>query len=983
MSAERAADTQPTTELAAPQPSSASESLMRRPVSLAFAGSATLVVAIVILTAILLRLVRLDAYVLSRGEAAWAYDGWAFFKGHPLPGADRLLETSPFFLILEALSFFLFGVTDAIARFAPATLGIGIVGLIVALRPFISRASLVGMLILAAISPTMVFASRTIDPAIAIAFSSLLLVVALMRAGIADSAGARSGWVMLAGVGAAATLASGPAGVTSLIAIGAAFLVAATIEKRHDGAARAAIGMLVRAPAELVIFLVSFVVALFVLFSRLLSDFSALAGILTTFADWGRMMGSRATALPPSFFVYALLLYEILAIVFSIVAVLSPRETTRTDHRRLGTTFFGVWFLVSLILMSAASGRIAEQTVLVALPLVLLGGMGLGRVLGRVNWAGFWTTRAGLLPLATFGLFVGLVAFGVAIARSNDPQASSSHALAPVFQIAFIVVVVLVPMAWLIWSHTGDAAGMRVLGTSVLLVLAILLGLFTFRSTTQLAYERADNGNELLARNLPTPGMHQLINQIDRLSRDLSVENLSNIDNTGTKGLRIAISPDVEWPFLWYFRDYPHARVAGPAGWTDKDDIVIALTPEGMDSAGFVVQQRAFENRTANAHADLKASTIFGDVVSPSKWYGSIRYLLFREMESSQPPTTVATGYAFRVSNKMNPNLGPFDLFMRNSPGPGSGLGQLSSPTGIAVSNDGQVIYVVNAGNQRIERYTRDGKFLGIWDSTNDPGLALAYSNGQGASGITIGDDGLVYVADTWNHIVLVLDKEGRVVRQLGQRGELTDIGDGSDPSEEPGLFFGPRGVALLDNEIYVTDTGNERVQVFGKDGTFLRAFGGFGSGEGELIEPTGIVAGPDGNIWIADSGNGRIVVYTPRGEVVQTVPVPSWAGQEGTNRINGLAFDHRGILFLTSPSRSEIDAYDGQTIVQIDNIDVVRPYGIVASPDDMILVTDNSESQVLHFVPKLPDGFGPQASPAASPVASPGATPTTQPGSG
>lgn len=979
MSAERAADIhQPTTDgSAATQRPSASETLMRRPVSLAFAGGASIVVTITVLTAILLRLVRLDAYVLSRGEAAWAYDGWAFFRGHPVPGSGELPETSPFFLILEAISFFLFGVTDAIARFAPALLGIGIVLLVVALRPFVSRAALVGMVILAAISPTLVFASRTVDPAIAVAFSSLLLVVALMRAANADPRGARLGWLVLAGVGAAATLASGPAGVTALIALAVAFLAASTIEKRQDGAARAAIGMLLRSPVELVIFLASFAVTLVVVFSRLLSDFTALAGILTTFADWGRMMGSRSTPLPPSFFVYALLLYEILAVVFAIVAVLSPKETTRPGGHRLGTTFFGVWFLVSLVLMSFASGRVAEQTVLVALPLILLGGMGLGRVLGQVNWRGFWTTRAGLLPLAALGLLVGLIALGVAIARSNDPQAATPHALGPVYQIAFVVIVVIVPMVWLLWTYSDGDRGVRELGTSLLLVLAVLLGLFTFRSTTELAYYRADDGNELLARNLPTPGVRQMIAQIDRLSRDLSVENLTNVDNTGTKGLRIAVSPEVEWPFMWYFRDYPNARVAGPAGWNDSDDIVIALTPEAMDSAGFVVQQRAFENRTANAHADLKASTIFGDLVTPSRWYSSIRYLLFREMESAQPPSTVATGYAFRVSNKINPNLGPFDLFMRNSPGPGSGLGQLSGPTGITISRDGQVIYVVDAGNQRIERYTRDGKFLGIWDVTNDPGLALAYANGQGASGITVGDDGLVYVADTWNHIVLVLDKEGRVVRQLGQRGELTDIGDGSDPSTDPGLFFGPRGVAVLDNEIYVTDTGNERVQVFGKDGTFLRAFGGYGSAMGELIEPTGIVAGPDGNIWVADSGNGRVMVYTPRGEVVEMIPVPSWAGQEGVNRINDLAFGDRGILYLTSPAQGEIDAWDGNEIVRVGNIDAVRPLGIVASPDDMLLVTDNAESQVIQLAPQLPPGFGaPVASPAASPGATPGATP-------
>lgn len=978
MSAERGEESQSTTEYAVPEPGSASEGVLHRPVSLMFAGRATLIISVAFLAAILLRVIRLDAYVLDSNEASWSFDAWSLYRGHPLPGTETLPETSPFFLIIEALSFFIFGVTDAIARFAPALFGIGIVALVIAIRPFVSRGALIGMALLAAVSPTFVFASRTVDPAIAIAFNSLLLVVALMRAAHADPHSTRRGWVVLAGIGTAATLASGPEGVTSLIAIGIGFIAASTIEKRVDSAARAGIGLLGRSIGDLAIFLLAFFFALIVLFTRLFSNIGALGGILTTFADWGRMMAWQSTALPQSFFMYVLLLYEILAVVFAIVAVVTKPAASVRHTRQLGTTLFSIWFIVALILHSFASGRETEQAVLVAMPLVLLGGMGLGQVIDRVNWRGFWTSRSGLLPLAVFGLFVGVIAFAMAIARSNDSEVPSAQQWSPFLQITFVVIVVIVPMIYLIWTNASDRIGMRELGVSALLVLAILLGLLTIRNTTTLAYYRADDGNELLARNIPTQGMRQFVAQVDRLSRDLSVDNMSNVDNTGTHGLHIAISPDVEWPFAWYFRDYQNLHVIGPAGWNDSDDIVIAPTSEGMDTAGFVVQQRAFENRTANAHVDLNASVIFDDIFSPDKWYESIRYALFREMESEQPPATISAGYAFRVSNKINPNLGPFDLFTKNTPGPGSGLGQLSSPTDLAVSPDGQVIYVVNAGNERIERYARDGTFISVWDATNDPGLSLAFSNGQGASGITLSDDGLVYLADTWNHIVVVLDQEGRVVRQLGQRGVLTDIGDGEDPASEPGLFFGPRGIALLEDEIYVTDTGNERVQVFGTDGTFLRAFGGYGSEPGQLLEPTGIVTGPDGNIWVADSGNGRVSVFTPRGDFVRDIPVESWQDQDSTDRVNYMAFDQNGVLYLTAPARGELDAYDGNNIVRIGNANVVQPVGVAVSPDGMLLVTDGAESEVVQFVPKLPDDFGPQTSPAASPISSPRATPAT-----
>jgi hypothetical protein len=145
-------------------------------------------------------------------------------------------------------------------------------------------------------------------------------------------------------------------------------------------------------------------------------------------------------------------------------------------------------------------------------------------------------------------------------------------------------------MAYLIWSYSRDRFGVRDLVSSALLVLALLLAMFTLRSATALAYYRADDGTELLARNVPTQGVEAFVSQVSRLSRDLSVESLSNIDNTGTFSVNIAISPDVEWPFAWYFRDYPNMRVTGPAGWNTDDDIVIAMTPEGMDTAGFVVQ---------------------------------------------------------------------------------------------------------------------------------------------------------------------------------------------------------------------------------------------------------------------------------------------------------------------------------------------------------------------------------------------------------
>ena len=120
----------------------------------------------------------------------------------------------------------------------------------------------------------------------------------------------------------------------------------------------------------------------------------------------------------------------------------------------------------------------------------------------------------------------------------------------------------------------------RYAGWCALLVVAVLLGFYTVRSTTQLAWIRADTGVELVAQHVPTEGTRAFVNQTLRLSRDLSLSEVSAADNTGSYGISIAVDPSIEWPFAWYFRDFQDLRITSPAGWNNAD-MVIAPTSEG------------------------------------------------------------------------------------------------------------------------------------------------------------------------------------------------------------------------------------------------------------------------------------------------------------------------------------------------------------------------------------------------------------------
>ena len=81
------------------------------------------------------------------------------------------------------------------------------------------------------------------------------------------------------------------------------------------------------------------------------------------------------------------------------------------------------------------------------------------------------------------------------------------------------------------------------------------------------------------------------------------------------------------------------------------------------------------------------------------------------------------------------------------------------------------------------------------------------------------------------------------------------------------GQFNYPVGIAIDSmGNIYVADTGNNRIQKFDKNGVYQSQFGSFGSGDGQLNYPTGIAFDAAGDIYIADEGNDRVQKFNSEG---------------------------------------------------------------------------------------------------------------------
>ena len=137
--------------------------------------------------------------------------------------------------------------------------------------------------------------------------------------------------------------------------------------------------------------------------------------------------------------------------------------------------------------------------------------------------------------------------------------------------------------------------------------------------------------------------------------------------------------------------------------------------------------------------------------------------------------------------------------------------------------------------------------------------------------------DGMIYVADSASNLVAMFNLEGKFQGSFGaKRGGF--FGGGADVE-----LNSPHGVAIYEGVVYVTDTGNNRVQLFGINGVFLATLEIESSTENKaaqekklpyiLKEPTDIAINSRGDIYVLDANDGLIKVYRPNGKYLKHLP--------------------------------------------------------------------------------------------------------------
>jgi uncharacterized protein (TIGR03663 family) len=136
---------------------------------------------------------------------------------------------------------------------------------------------------------------------------------------------------------------------------------------------------------------------------------------------------------------------------------------------------------------------------------------------------------------------------------------------------------------------------------------------------------------------------------------------------------------------------------------------------------------------------------------------------------------------------------------------------------------------------------------------------------------VAVDGQGRIYVADSGNNRVQIFNPDGSFLRQFGSTCKL-DTKEGCQ-GDGRGQFNEPWGIAAdQDGNVYVADTWNHRVQKFDKDGKFVNAWGVFESTGGELGKPFAfygprqVMVGKDGKVYVMDTGNKRVQAFNPDG---------------------------------------------------------------------------------------------------------------------
>ena len=651
------------------------------------------------------------------------------------------------------------------------------------------------------------------------------------------------------------------------------------------------------------------------------------------------------------------------------------------------------WAVLATIIYSWAGEKMPWLTVHMTLPIIFVAAHVIQTALGRFSWSRAAEKGGYILGGAVFLVIPTLVA----LVSSSPFQSQSLQSINETIQ--FIAALVVLGVLGVVIWHYGRQMGRALATRSALVTILLVLTLLTVRYAWLLSYVNFDYVNEMLVYAHASPDVKLVLDQIDDISRR----------TVGDKMIKVAYDNDSTWPLEWYMREYPNRVYYGENPTREALDAPIVIVGSANESKvkPFLGDKyRRFryrlvwwpvEDYKGQTFSKLWENYVTGPLPEDptldtaetqnarrqtvrDNWRKLWNIIFYRDYEDYELNEWPFVHRFFLYVRKdvdtdiWNYQSGPVELTQSTSLDPydgkrtefdaikvwgsnGSSEGQFVTPRNLAVGPDGS-IYVTDSGNHRIQVFDDEGTFLLSWGGEGP-------DDGQFSEpwGIAVSEEGVVYVADTWNHRIQAFSSTGQHLWSSG-----TFFNAQSDTTQQPGSFWGPRDIALdAEGYLYVTDTGNKRVQKFTPKGEFVEMWGSGGIIPGAFEEPVGIDFDSQGNIYVADTWNRRIQKFDPDFSPLTEWEVVGWESDGVVNK-PFLTIDDQDRIYISDPEGYRIIVYDSDGEILVtwgqygqDLASFALPLGLDFDQEGHLLVADSDNNRINKFlVPEIALGVVP-----------------------